>query len=111
MSSKPAQSRHLASRSSGTRGAFGAAARFLDLKTMLNGPVLSKMQSEALDAARHPDVSRHWLWLAERAARKRYTHSGSSRRWHHLNPRPPPPDDPPRLPPPPKLLRLPPLLR
>jgi hypothetical protein len=58
-----------------------AAARFLDHVTTLDRnptldpSVLARMRAEALDAARHPDdeVARRWLWLADRAARKRFT--------------------------------------
>jgi hypothetical protein len=62
-------------------GGDTAAARYLELVTMLDldptpdAKALSKLQSEALDAARHPDdeVSRRWLWLANRAAQRRMT--------------------------------------
>jgi hypothetical protein len=49
----------------------------LDRNPVLDAATLSKMQAEALDAALHPDdeVARRWLWLADRAARRRFTAS------------------------------------
>jgi hypothetical protein len=61
-------------------GGDAAAARFLahvatlDQHATLESSTLAAIQAEALDAARHPDddVARRWLWLAERAARRRF---------------------------------------
>jgi hypothetical protein len=61
-------------------GGDTAATRFLELVTTLDAQpnlgkaTLRRIQSEALDAARHPDdeVSRRWLWLATKAAKRAY---------------------------------------
>jgi hypothetical protein len=61
-------------------GGEAAAARYLefvddlDHNPTITATILSKMQAEALEAARHPDdeVARRWLWLAERAAQRRF---------------------------------------
>jgi hypothetical protein len=62
-------------------GGDTAAARFLDIvddldhSPTLDAATLSKMQGEALEAARDPDdeVARRWLWLADRSAQRRFT--------------------------------------
>jgi hypothetical protein len=62
-------------------GGDTAAERFLELVTTfdqnptLDSFLLAKIQSEALDAARNQndEIARRWLWLAEKAARRRFT--------------------------------------
>jgi len=62
-------------------GGDAAAERYLELVDSLDhNPVLTsaelaKIQSEALEAARNPDddISRRWMWLANRAAQRRFT--------------------------------------
>ncbi len=62
-------------------GGDAAADRFLELvdtldhTPTLDTSALAKMQSEALDAACHrdDDVARRWMWLAQRAAQRRFT--------------------------------------
>lgn len=62
-------------------GGPSAASRFLTLVEQLdrgipsNASSLRSLQAEALDAAHHPDdeVARRWLWLAEKASRRRFT--------------------------------------
>jgi hypothetical protein len=64
-------------------GGDTAATRFLTHLAAVDQPAspepktLRNIQSEALDAARHANdaIARRWLWLAERAARQRYTNA------------------------------------
>ena len=61
-------------------GGVNAAARHLALPTrldhnrLLDRAELARIRAESLDAARHPNdaISRRWLWLANRAARREF---------------------------------------
>ncbi len=61
-------------------GGLDAANRFLDVSTtidrnlVLDAGILRQYQAIALEGASHADesISRRWLWLADRIARRRY---------------------------------------
>ena len=61
-------------------GGPAAAERYLGILEVIDGPrpvdgaVLRPLVGDALDGAAHPDdeVSRRWVWLAERLNRLRY---------------------------------------